>query len=600
MAYERAEKRWVLAAQPSEAEVDELCDHLKKDGRSFSAPLARLLLQRGIGKENVRSFFLPSLEALHDPFLMKGMERAVERLTEAVFGEERIMVLGDYDVDGTTAAAMSLDFLRYLGKDPLVHIPDRYEEGYGISETAIDKAIDNDVGLLLALDCGIKGHAPIRRALNAGVHTIVCDHHRPDERLPEAIAVLDPQQDDDPYPFSGLSGCGVGFKLFQAFAFQHELDPRKLHEYLDLLAISIAADIVPMTDENRILTHFGLKRIEEAPRPGVEALKKKAGIEEGALDVTRLVFTIGPRINAAGRMDHGQRAVELLSADHQEALEGSALLDDRNKERRDLDQRITQEALSKLHSDPDAEEAYSIVVHDPGWHKGVIGIVASRLIEHYHRPTIVFTGSGEHVTGSARSVKGFDIHSALLRCSEYLTRFGGHRHAAGMTLKEELLPFFREAFEKEVARTIPASCLVPEFEADLELPLKRIDARFFRTLQRFGPFGPGNMKPLFLTRNVRAEKVRGVGKDRSHLKLQLYQEADPPSRFPAIAFGAGSFYPRILEGELFHILYHIEMNEFKGKRSIQLRIKDIKFGDPELVLASQKEAKGLLPDGLSQ
>jgi single-stranded-DNA-specific exonuclease len=591
----KVEKRWVLAPEPCKKRVEELRHYLRKDGRPFSAPLAKLLLQRGIGPEEARSFFLPSLDDLHDPFSMKDMEVAVERLTESVFGEERIMVLGDYDVDGTTAVAMMTDFLRELGKEPIVHVPDRYEEGYGISELAIDRAIGEGVGLIIALDCGIKGHAPVGKASDAGIATIVCDHHRPDETLPPARAVLDPQRQDDRYPYKGLSGCGVGFKLLQAFSAQHDIDPGRLHPYLDLLAISIAADIVPMTDENRILTHFGLKRIEEAPRPGIRALKEKAGIGEGPIDVTRLVFTLGPRINAAGRMDHGERAVELLSADEEGAAKGSDLLDGHNNERKDMDKRITQEALERIRTYPEEESAYSTVVHAPDWHKGVIGIVASRLLDHYHRPTIVLTGSGEEVTGSARSVQGFDIHAALSSCSDYLKRFGGHRYAAGMTLREADLPAFREAFEAEVARSIRPEQLVPELGADLELPLKRIDARFFHTLQRFGPFGPENMKPVFLTRHLLAETVKGVGKDKEHLKMRVYQEEDPGSRFPAIAFGAGSLYPRILEGERFHILYHIEMNEFKGKRNIQLRVLDIKFGAEEEVLAAPSQRATSLP-----
>lgn len=592
MVKDHGEKRWVLASQPPEKEVEELCEHLKKDGKPFSEPLARLLVQRGIGPETVRSFFIPSLDELHEPFSMKDMDVAVERLTEAISGDECIMVLGDYDVDGTTAVAMMADFITKMGKDPLIHIPDRYEEGYGISVQAIDRAIGNGVGLIIALDCGIKGHEAIQKAADASIDTIVCDHHRPDESLPPAVAVLDPQRSDDAYPFKGLSGCGVGFKLLQAFAAQHEIEPNKLHDYLDLLAISIAADIVPMTGENRILTHFGLQRIAENPRPGIRELKYKAGLAKGPVDVSQLVFTIGPRINAAGRMDHGSKAVDLLSADADEAVEASSLLDGHNNERREMDQRITQEALGRIHSDPEEEAAYTTVVHGPDWHKGVVGIVASRLLEHYHRPTIVLSGSGKEVTGSARSVKGFDIHEALTRCSNYLQRFGGHRYAAGMTLHEKDLPAFRRAFEAEVAASISEDQLIPEYRADLELALKRIDARFFRTLQRFGPFGPENMKPLFLTRNLFAEQVKGVGKDKAHLKMKVYQEQDPGSRFPVIAFGAGALYPRILEGERFHMLYHIEMNEYKGKRSIQLRGVDIKFGHAEQVLNEQREEAG--------
>ena len=592
MATDKTENRWVIAEQPSDDEVDRLRQHLKKDGRPFSQPLARLLLQRGIDEGTVRSFFIPVLEDLHDPFAMKDMVNAVERLTEAVFGEEQIMVLGDYDVDGTTAVAMLADFLAWLGRSPFLHVPDRYKEGYGISFKAIDRAREAGVGLILALDCGIKGHEAIARARDAGIDTIVCDHHRPDEKLPPAQALLDPQRSDDAYPFKGLSGCGVAYKLLQAFCEQHELEHEKLHEYLDLLAISIAADIVPITGENRILAHFGLQRIQYRPRPGIRELKKSAELDGKAMDVTDLVFTIGPRINAAGRMDHGMRAVELLTAKHGETSEGAGHLDGQNKERRDLDQRITKEALERIRLVPEEASAYTTVVHDQEWHKGVIGIVASRLLEHYHRPTIVFTGSGAEVTGSARSVKGFDIHEAVASCSSYLQRFGGHEYAAGMSLHEGDLPAFREAFEREVARRIDPDALIPEFKADLELPFKRIDARFFRTLQRFGPFGPGNMQPLFLSRRVFAESVKGVGKDKAHLKLQLYQDGDPSSRFPAIAFGFGSLYPRILEGEAFHILYHIEMNEYKGKRSIQLRIKDLKFGEASAVLhrAGEKAA----------
>lgn len=591
MENEQQEKRWVLAPQPPEEEVERLRVHLKKDGRLFSEVLARLLLQRGVGPDEARAFFVPSLDDLHDPFAMMDMGLAVERLTEAVFGDERIMVLGDYDVDGTTAVAMVAELLRWMKKDPILHIPDRYEEGYGVSRKAIERAAENDVGLLLTLDCGIKGHEALALAREKGIDCIVCDHHKPGDSLPPAHAVLDPQRADDAYPFDGLSGCGVAFKLFQAFFIQQELPFDRLEQELDLLAISIAADIVPMQDENRILTHFGLKRIEEDPRPGVKALKDRAGIGHRSLDVTDLVFTFGPRINAAGRMESGIRAVELLMADDASALEGSEILDGQNQERRSLDQRITKEALERIRSTPEKEEAFSTVVHDPDWHKGVIGIVASRLMDHYHRPTIVFTGSGDEVTGSARSVKGFDIHNAIRNCSEHLERFGGHFYAAGLTLKEKALPAFREAFEEEVARNISPEMLIPEHEADAELELKRIDTRFFRTLQRFGPFGPGNMQPLFVSRDLRAESVRGVGSDKAHLKMKVYQAEDPPSRFPAIAFGLGHLYPRIITGEPFHILYHIEMNEYKGKRSIQLRVKDIKFGSGREVLSDPSQEK---------
>ncbi len=592
-------KRWVLRSQPPEGRVEALRQYLKKGDRPLDATLAKLLLQRGVDEASAEAFFLPSLDKLHDPFAMKDMNRAVERLTEAVFGDERIMVLGDYDVDGTTAVAMLVDQLRKLGKDPLIHIPDRYEEGYGVSFLAVDRALEEGVGLLLTLDCGIKGHEAIARAEKGGVDVIICDHHRPDRELPEAHAVLDPQRSDDPYPFSGLSGCGVTFKLLQAFFLQQELDPQELYEYLDLLAISIAADIVPMIDENRVLTHFGLERIDKAPRPGVRELMRKAGTLEKRIDVTQLVFTIGPRINAAGRMDHGSSAVELLICGEEEAAKWGGLLDGQNQERRDLDKRITREALEELRADPRNGSAFTTIVHSREWHKGVVGIVASRLLEHYHRPTIVLTGSGEEVTGSARSVKGFDLHQALEACSSYLKRFGGHRHAAGMTLREKDVPNFKKAFEEEVAQSIDPTCLVPEFEVDAELPLGRIDARFFRTLHRFGPYGPGNPQPLFVSRNVLAESVEGVGKDKTHLRLRVYQEGDPAGRLQAIAFGSGDLYPRILEGEPFHILYHIEMNEFRGKKSIQLRIKDIGFGKASEVFSgpsSQKE-KAAAPSG---
>lgn len=585
------EKRWTLKPQAPEEEVERLSQALARDGRrAFSYPLTRLLLQRGIDENSARAFFHPSLDVLHDPFSMKDMEKAVERLTEAVFGDDRIMVLGDYDVDGTTSVAMMADFLREMGKDPILHVPDRYKEGYGVSDLAVERAKEEQIDLLITLDCGIKGHGPLEKAASAGIDTIICDHHRPGGSLPKAFAVLDPQRPDDEYPFGGLSGCGVAFKLLQAFCIQHDIERERVEEQLDLLAISIAADIVPMVDENRILTHFGLQRIEASPRPGIAELLKRAGAQEKKLDVTDLVFTIGPRINAAGRMDSGIQAVELLSSHDEEAVHGSKLLDGHNQERRSLDQQISQEALQAIEALSKGREAYTTVVHGEDWHKGVIGIVASRLIEHYYRPTIVLTGSGEEVTGSARSVNGFDIHQALENCSQYLQRFGGHRYAAGMTLKEADLPAFRKAFEEEVARSIDPELLIPEVEVDLELELKRINWRFFKTLERFGPFGPGNMQPLFLSRNVYAESARGVGKEKAHLKLRVQQEDDPAGRFPAIAFGFGDLYPRIASGESFHILYHIEMNEFKGQRSLQLRIVDIKFGEEDVIWEREKEA----------
>lgn len=561
--------RWTLPSKPEEEKVLKLQNELKVD-----AIIATLLLQRGIETyEEARAFFRPTLNELHDPYLMKDMDKAVNRIEKAIAQNENILVFGDYDVDGTTAVALVSGYLKTCTPHVDTYIPDRYAEGYGISYQGIDYAEDNGISLIIALDCGIKSIDHIAYAQAKSIDFIICDHHRPGDSLPDAVAVLDPKRTDCSYPYDELCGCGVGFKLVQALAQNRNQTIEDLLPYLDLVATAIAADIVPMTGENRILAKFGLQVINSFPRPGIKALIQN--VKKQTLSITDVVFIIAPRINAAGRIQHGNYAVALLTEfDLAQAQQFAAQIERYNADRKDLDKQITAEALLQIETN-DEKERFTTVVYDENWHKGVIGIVASRLTESYYRPTIVFTKSGEKLAASARSVSGFDIYNALEACAGHLEQFGGHMFAAGMTLKEENYPLFKAAFEKQVRATIPDELLVPEIAVDMEIDLSQITGKLIRILNQFEPFGPENRTPVFLTKNLTETGfAKPIGQNGEHLKLYVKQGSS--EHFGAVGFGLGNKLP-IVEGKKpFEAVYCIDENEYNGKVSVQLRIKDLR------------------------
>ena len=572
------EKRWVIKPNGELETASLLAEHLK-----ISPILLKLLVQRGINTyEEAKNFFRPSLDHLHDPFLMKDMDIAVGRIEEAIRQREKIMVYGDYDVDGTTAVTIVYTFLKTLHGDITYYIPDRYKEGYGISTAGIDFAKENGYSLIIALDCGIKSIDKIAYAKEQGVDFIICDHHRPGENLPDAFAVLDPKRTDCNYPYKELSGCGVGFKLIQAIAQQNNIPFVQIEQYLDLVAVSIAADIVPITGENRILTYFGLQRLNRDPRPGIKAILELSGFKK-ELTVSDVVFSIAPRINAAGRIEQGTKAVELMISKNEDLA--SFLGDDINESnitRKGLDAQITEHALRLLEDDADHLMRKSTVVYHPEWHKGVIGIVASRLTDKYYRPTIVLTKSNGHVSGSARSVKDFDVYNAIEGCSDLLEQFGGHMYAAGLTMKEENVPAFQKRFEKIVASTIQDYMLTPEIEVDSMLQLSEITPRFHKILMQFAPFGPGNMTPLFRTDNV-VDNGKGKVVGNNHLKITVSQEGMRQNVFDGIAFQLGHHHPMLELSEPFDIVYTIEENNFNGRTNLQLNIKDMKFSQDRVM-----------------
>ena len=553
--------------------------------------LANLLVQRGVHTlMEAKTFFRPSLSDLHDPFLMKDMYKAIARITHAIVNKERILVYGDYDVDGTSAVALVYTFFQSFHEEIDFYIPDRYDEGYGISFKGIDFASETNVRLIIALDCGIKAVEKIAYATTKGVDFIICDHHRPGAVIPSAAAILDPKQPDCPYPYKELSGCGIGFKLIQAYAHINNIPFENLIQYLDLVVISIASDIVDITGENRILAHFGLKLINARPRPGLEALLRYSAMmknDDGLggcvfsreLTITDLVFMIGPRINAAGRIESGKNSVRLLITKNlDEAKRVAEQINAHNTERKTLDSQATQQAMEMIAGSAKLRQARSTVIYHPTWHKGVIGIVASRLTETYYRPTIVLTLSNGLVTGSARSVKDFDVYEAVDACSDLLEHFGGHKFAAGLSLKPENLDAFLERFEATVSERLAGIELVPEVEIDESLPLSAINSRFFNILKQFAPFGPGNMAPLFMTKGVvDAGGSRIVGKN--HLKLSVVHPEIAGGPFSAIAFQQGEQFGLIEKQIPFNICYHVEENEWNGAVNIQLNIKDIKFSD---------------------
>ena len=504
---------------------------------------------------------------------MKDMDKAVDRLIQAVDQDEHIMIYGDYDVDGTTSVALVYSFLRETTEAIMYYIPDRYKEGYGLSYQGIDQAADNDVTLIITLDCGIKATDKVAYAKEKGIDIIICDHHRPGDELPAAVAVLDPKQGDCPYPFKELCGCGVGFKFMQAYCQRTETDTVNLFNKIDLLATAIGADIVPITGENRVFMHHGLKMVNEGPSDGISALKQVADVKK-KMTVTDLVFIIAPRINAAGRIFHGNHAVALLTSEPGVQLEEIAHeVNNFNKERKELDKVITQQALEMIAEDSTMLEAKSTVVYREDWHKGVVGIVASRLIETYYRPTIVLTESNGMATGSARSVRHFDVYEAIDSCSDLLENFGGHKYAAGLTMKLEHVDEFRRRFDEVVSKTCPSDWLIPEVTADLELDLDEVDRKFFNVLRQMAPFGPGNMKPVFMSKSCQARYPKIVGE--THLKFQVYQN-DTNRPLNTIAFGQGDKLELLQSGRSFDLLYTVEENEWNGMVGLQLNVKDIR------------------------
>jgi single-stranded-DNA-specific exonuclease len=567
-------KNWIIKQQGDEKILQHLQEVLGVD-----RPIANLLHQRGIESfEQARIFFRPELDHLHDPFLMKDMDRAIERINRAISSGEKIMIYGDYDVDGTTAVAMVYSYFKDFFRDIIYYIPERYDEGYGISFKGIDFAAANSVRLVIALDCGIKANEKIRYSNSKGVDFIICDHHTPGDSVPEAIAVLDPKRPDCNYPFKELSGCGVGFKLIQAFQSTRSLPFEGLIKYLDLLAVSIASDIVPITGENRVFAFYGLKQINEKPSTGIQTLIKLSGIQNKNITIEDIVFKIGPRINAAGRMESGRKSVDLLISDDTGLAQLMGVkINDFNSTRRNVDSSITQEALTMIQMDESMKIRKSTVLFNPKWHKGVIGIVASRLMDHYYRPTVILTQSNGFATGSARSVNGFDLYQAIEGCSDLLENFGGHKYAAGLTMKLNNVSSFQERFERVVQEMIHPDQLIPVVEIDTELQLSEINDKFFRILKQFQPFGPDNMAPVFLTENV-SDNGNGkpVGMNSEHLKLSLVHEEDPYRVFPAIAFQQGKFHTKISGGQGFDICYSLDENVFRGESTIQINIKDIK------------------------
>ncbi|RXR35315.1 single-stranded-DNA-specific exonuclease RecJ [Flavobacterium piscinae] len=561
--------RWNIKPKPEPHLVSQLATELK-----VSKLIASLLVQRGITTFNqAKQFFRPSLNDLHDPYLMKDMDKAVQRIEKAIANQENILVFGDYDVDGTTAVSLVSSYFRSFYPNVATYIPDRYDEGYGISFKGIDFADDNGFSLIIALDCGIKSIDHVAYAKSKNIDFIICDHHRPGENLPDAIAVLDPKRSDCTYPYDELCGCGVGFKLIQALAQNKGETIEDLIPYLDLVATAIAADIVPMTGENRILAKFGLEFINSNPRPGIKALIQN--VKKKVLTITDVVFIIAPRINAAGRIKHGNHAVELLTEFNLEQAEQFASeIEGYNLNRKDLDKQITIEALAQIEENNEKEK-FTTVVYNENWHKGVIGIVASRLTETYYRPTLVFTKSGDKLAASARSVKDFDVYNALEKCSEYLEQFGGHMYAAGMTLKEENYIQFKEAFEKVVQESIHPDLLIPEISVDAEIDLTEINPKLIRLLHQFEPFGPENMTPVFTAKNLTDTGYgKTLGQNDEHLKLFVKQNNS--EGFGVIGFGLGKKLELTKNHKPFEMAFCIDENEFNGNVTVQLRAKDVR------------------------
>lgn len=564
------EKRWVEPPKADGKVISRLTEELRID-----PVLATILAQRGVSDfDAAKAFFRPSLQDLHDPFLMQDMDLAIARIDKAIGNKEHILIYGDYDVDGTTAVALLYTFLRGYHSPISYYVPDRYAEGYGISKQGIDFAAAHDCTLIIALDCGIKSIEEVLYAKGRGIDFIIGDHHRPGDELPDAVAILDPKRDNCHYPFKELSGCGIGFKIIQAFVKANGLQEEEVFQFLDLVAVSIASDIVPVIGENRVLAYYGLQRLNHNPCFGLKALIEMASKKEG-LTLTDVVFQIGPRINAAGRIHHAKGAVQLLvSRSLAEAKAHCEVVDGQNTERKDVDMRITAQALEIIKTNPALMNRKTTVVYQEDWHKGVIGIVASRLTETFYRPTIVLTRSNGHVSGSARSVVGFDLYEALSECKDLFDQFGGHKYAAGLTMKVENVPVLQQRFEEVVAQTIHPELLKPEILIDATLALKDINAKFVRILRQFAPYGPENLSPIFMSRQAFA--VGGammVGAN--HLKMVVQQENSP--HFPCIGFGLANHIDKINKGLPFDICYTIEENVWRDKRSLQLQVKSMRF-----------------------
>lgn len=566
------QKRWTVRKVGDSELINRLSGQF-----NINPVLTNLLIQRGIDTfEKAKRFFRPSTTHLHDPFLMKDMDKAVRRILAAINKKEKILVYGDYDVDGTTAVALMYTFLKKFHKYIDFYIPDRYSEGYGISYQSIDFAKEKNFKLIIALDCGIKAVDKIDYANTKGIDFIICDHHRPGEFLPKAYAVLDPKRLDCEYPYKDLSGCGVGFKLAQAFINQRNLSFEELTPFLDLLAISICADIVPITDENRVLTKFGLELLNAHPRIGIKTILDLNNFKR-QIDVSDIVFVIAPRINAAGRVNSGKAAVELLiSEDYETALRFAKSINIDNNTRKDLDTQITQEALVMIEKQANFKYGRTSVLFNPNWHKGVVGIVASRVIDQHYKPTVVLTESDQLITGSARSIKDFDIYDALEACSDLLEHFGGHMYAAGLTMKRENLESFRERFEQVAQDKLTDDMMIPEMDIDAEIELSLIDNKFYSILKQFAPFGPENMRPIFIAKNVTDKGfAKIVGSN--HLKMDLSQTNGSSNYIKSIAFQQGNHFAEIIKKTPFHVCFSIEENEWNGDTSLQLNIKDICF-----------------------
>ncbi len=560
--------RWNLKAHPDSKITAHLTDVL-----GVSPVVAHLLAQRGIETfEAAKDFFRPHWGQLHDPFLMKDMDRAVDRLEKSLSENEKIMVFGDYDVDGTTAVTLITHYLRSISANASPYIPDRYREGYGLSKEGIDLAIKEEMTLLICLDCGIKAVDLVDYAQENGIDVIICDHHTPGPILPKAHAVLDPKRSDCAYPFEGLCGCGVAFKLIQAHAQKRGHEVAYLKPYLDLVATATAADIVPLIEENRVLTYFGLEVLNQDPRPGLQVLMGER--ETRQLQVSDMVFRMAPRINAAGRMKHATHAVDLLlCADVSEAQLHAEAIESFNTQRKELDREVTQQALDQIEHLQDQDKAVT-VVYDPNWHKGVIGIVASRLTETYYRPTVVFSQSGGQLAGSVRSVRGYDVYAALEACSAHMLQFGGHKYAAGLTILPEQYPAFKHAFEQQVATTLLPEQKIPTLEIDVEVKLADLTPKLYRIIEQMGPFGPGNMRPVFVAHDIHdSGAARCVGADQSHLKAAFVSSNN--QHIDAIGFGMGGSLEELKNQKNCSVAFVLDENEWNGQKRLQLRLKGI-------------------------
>ncbi len=564
------DKRWLLKNVPPREQIEQLSKTI-----NLNSYLSAILLQRGIADfESAKSFFRPTLDALHDPFMMKGMDKAVARLKKALDEKEKVLIYGDYDVDGTTSVALVYSYLRRFYGNCEVYIPDRNAEGYGISLAGIEWAEQNGYSLVIALDCGIKSSELVEVAKLKGIDFIICDHHLPDDFVPSAIAVLDPKQTDCEYPYTELSGCGLGFKFMQGYARKFRKE-EEVYEYLDLVAVSIASDIVPISGENRILAHFGLKKLNEDPLPGLKALKDIAGLRN-ELDISGIVFTLGPRINAAGRVAHGRAAVDLLVAETEE--EANTLAEKvnlKNEVRKQFDSDITEEAIAMIEGDASMRNSKSTVLFKNTWHKGVIGIVAARCVEKFYRPTVILTESNNKITGSARSVHGFDLYNAISACSDLLEKFGGHKYAAGLTLDFENLELFQRKFEEVVSSTIKEDMLTPILELDMSIHFDVITQKFLSVLKQMAPFGPENQRPVFEASDVFVFNSLATFKDK-HVRF-LAGQHNNENVFATVGFDMIEHYDRLSGGDHFKMAFTIEENTFNGSTSIQLRVKDIKF-----------------------